>query len=337
VSSASSTLADLGEVALIERIQALVRRQGGSLRRIALGIGDDAAVLRLAAGEELVVSSDARVEDVHFRWQTESPRWIGRRAALASLSDLAAMGARPLGMICALAAPPELELEVFDGLLRGIVEEAGAQGAPLVGGNLTRARETSLSLTVLGSVPRGAALLRSGSRAGDRLCVTGALGAPALARLRAERLGRRIQQLPAPRLAVGRALCALRQREPGWIGGVIDVSDGLEADALHLARAGRTRRPGARLRVEIDAARVPRPAGFDALCRRFGADPTALLLGGGEDYELLFAARRSAPPAAELARRLGVAVTEVGRFEELRPVRARRSAPASRARGWRHF
>ncbi len=333
---APPTLAEVGEQGLVERIRRLVQAQAGPQRHVSLGIGDDAAVLRMAPGEELVVSSDARVQDVHFRWQSESPRWIGRRAALAALSDLAAMGARPLGMTCALAAPPELPLERFDALLRGVAEEGAALGAPLVGGNLTRARETSLALTVLGSVPRGAALRRSGSRPGDRLCVTGTLGGAALALLRAEREGRRIQQLPTPRLAVGRALARLRESGERWLGGVIDLSDGLASDAAQLARAGQTRRRGAQLEAWIDPLRVPRPPGFDALCRRLGADPAALLLGGGEDYELLFAVRRSAPCAADLSRRLGVAVSEVGGLREQPAARRPRPAPHPGA-GWRHF
>jgi thiamine-monophosphate kinase len=334
---AEATLAEVGELALIERIRKLVRAQGGAKRHIAIGIGDDAAVLRMTPGEQLVVSSDARVEDVHFRWNTESARDIGRRAALAALSDLAAMGARPLGLTCALAAPAEFALERFDALLRGIAEEGAAQGAPLVGGNLTRARETSLALTVLGSVARGAALTRAGARAEDRLCVTGVIGAAALARLRAEKEGRRLSRLPPSRLAVGRALARMRGEGEAWLGGVIDVSVGLSADAAQLARAGRPRSSRRSLEAWIDPASVPRPPGFDALCRRLGADPDALLLGGGEDYELLFAIRADGPSAERLTQRLGVAVTEVGGFRErARAGRSERRA-AMPLRGWRHF
>jgi thiamine monophosphate kinase len=154
--------------------------------------------------------------------------------------------------------------------------------------------------------------------------------------LRAEREGRRIQQLPTPRLAVGRALARLRESGESWLGGVIDLSDGLASDAAQLARAGQARRRGAQLAAWIDPLRVPRPPGFDALCRRLGADPAALLLGGGEDYELLFAVRRSAPSAAELSRRLGVAVSEVGGLRE-QPAPPRRRAPPAPRPGWRHF
>ena len=116
------TLSDLGEGRLIERIARAARRldQGG----VVLGIGDDAAILRLREGEDLVASTDASVENVHFRFSYQSPVHVGRRALLANLSDLAAMGARPLGFSLALSAPGSLELACFDGLFRGLPRRA---------------------------------------------------------------------------------------------------------------------------------------------------------------------------------------------------------------------
>jgi thiamine-monophosphate kinase len=311
-------LRDLGEFGLIARIERAARRRGSG-PAVALGIGDDAALLRARPGEDLAVSTDALVEGVHFRFRTESPRHVGRRALAAALSDLAAMGARPLGFTFALAAPPGLEVKAAQGLVAGLLFEAERHACPLVGGNLSRAGETSLTLTVLGAVARGRALTRAGARAGDRLCVTGVLGAMALAVARAERGRGRVRRVPEPRLAAGRALARL----PG-IGGCIDVSDGLEADAGHLLQ-------GTGLAAEIEAARLPRPRGFGAACARLGLDPVRLLLAGGEDYELLFTVRRDGPTRVQLARRLGIAVSEVGR------VVRRRRARALPPRGWRHF
>src|SRR5258706_335858 len=114
--------------------------------QVALGIGDDAALLPALRGEVWAVSTDARVENVHFRWATEAPRTVGATALAAALSDLAAMGGRPRGLTCALAAPGDLSLAAFDGVLRGLLWGARRYGCPLVGGNLTRARETSLVL-----------------------------------------------------------------------------------------------------------------------------------------------------------------------------------------------
>ncbi|MFQ5416410.1 MAG: thiamine-phosphate kinase [Myxococcota bacterium] len=312
-------LRELGEFRLIRRIERAVRRRGqGSA--VVIGVGDDAAVLRARPGEDVVLTTDAAVEDVHFRWQTESARNIGRRALVANLSDLAAMGARPLGFTAALAAPPSLSVKRVDGLVAGLLHEAAAHGCPLVGGNVTAARKTSLTLAALGAVSRGRALTRGGSAAGDRICVTGRLGAAALALARAERRGRPLRHTPTPRLAAGRALARLRA-----VRACIDVSDGLRADLAHLLEADG-------LAAELDLAALPRPPRFTSACAALGVDPQALLLCGGEDYELLFTVRGRSPSAAALGRRLGVSVSEIGRV-----VPAAAAAGRPLGGGWRHF
>jgi thiamine-monophosphate kinase len=309
-------LRDLGEFGAIERIA----RAAGRIptgRGVVLGIGDDAALLRPGAGEDAVVSADTFVEDVHFRWGSESPRGVGRRALVANLSDLAAMGARPLGFTLALAAPPALPVRRFDGVLAGLLHEAGAHRCPLVGGNVTRARETHLAITVIGAVRRGQALKRSGARAGDGVFVTGTLGGAALERARAERAGGRVRQVATPRLHAGRALTRIPQ-----VSACIDISDGFEADLRRLL--------GARLHLALDSERLPRPPRFAPRCAALGLEPEALVRGGGEDYELLFALRPGGPDARALTRRLGVRVSELGRIG--------RGAPRTeRAGGWRHF
>jgi thiamine-monophosphate kinase len=313
------TLRDVGEFGLIARFERAARRRGVA-PSAPFGPGDDAALLRPRAGEDLVVTTDALVEDVHFRWRTQPPRLLGRRALAAALSDLAAMGARPLGFLLALAAPPGLDLRLADALAHGLAEAAAESGCPLLGGNVTRARETSLTLTAVGAVRRGRALLRSGARPGDRLFVTGVLGRTALAVARAEREGRPLRHVPEARLAAGRALARLSS-----VGACIDVSDGLRADLAHVLEASR-------VGAELDPAAVPRPPGFERACAKLGVDAQQLLLAGGEDYELLFTIRPGGPGAAALSRRLGVRVTEIGRIV---PRAARRSARDQG--GWRHF
>jgi len=314
----SVLLGDVGEFELIERIARAVRRGPKPGRGVVLGIGDDGALLRVRRDEDVVVTTDALVEDVHFRWSTASPRSIGRRALVANLSDLAAMGARPLGFTLALAAPGSLPLRRLDSVVAGLLQEAAAHDCPLVGGNVTRARETSLNLAVIGAVGRGRALRRRGARAGDRVLVTGTLGGTALETARAERGGGRVRRIPTPRLSAGRALARIAA-----VGACIDVSDGLEADLRHLL--------GDRLHAEIDPRRVPRPPGFARACARAGLDADRLALAGGEDYELLFTLRPAGPSAQALARRLDVPVSELGR------VRAGPAPEASCAGGWRHF
>jgi len=303
-------VSDVGEFGLIGRIARLAGRAPG--RDVVLGIGDDAAVLRVRPGEEVVVTTDAAFEGVHFRFGQETPRTAGRRAAVASLSDLAAMGARPLGLLLALAVPARLPLATALGFVRGVLLEARRAGAPLVGGNVTRGSEVSASLTALGAVPRGRALRRDRGRAGDRLFVTGALGRSAFERARG-----RVAHVGAPRLAAGRRLARL-----AGVGACIDVSDGLVADLGHLCRASR-------VAARIDPARVPRPAGLPE-----GRAAERFVLAGGEDYELLFSVRPRGPGAAELARRLGLPVAEIGRLEA-GPPRVRGVPPG--AGGWRHF
>ena len=316
------TLRELGEFGLIDRIAGAAARRGGSGAGVVLGIGDDAALLRLRPGEQIAVSTDACFEGVHFRLRNESPRSIGRRALVANLSDLAAMGARPLGCVLALAAPPGLAVRTADALVAGLLDEAVRHACPLVGGNLTRASEISLTITVIGAVARGRALRRDAARAGDRVFVTGTLGGAALERARAERGRGRIRRVAVPRLRAGRALSALAGR--GRVA-CIDVSDGLDADLAHLFE-------GRPLGAELAAARLPIPPGFRAACRRAGLDPAALARGGGEDYELLFTLEPGAPSAARLARQLGVRVSEIGRVVR-RPAAGRAPAPP----GWRHF
>jgi thiamine-monophosphate kinase len=319
-------LGDIGEFALISRVERMARRVRGS--DVALGIGDDAALLRVRAGEVVAVTTDAFVEGVHFRFANEGAVAIGRRALVANLSDLAAMGARPIAYTFALAAPRTLAVRDALALVRGSLAEAARCGAPLVGGNLTRAREVSLTIAAFGGVRARRALRRDGAREGDRIFVTGTLGRAALDRLRAERRRGRRRAVATPRLAAGQALAGLR-----GVGACIDVSDGLAADLGHVLAASGV---GAELRVEA----LPRPAGFERACGALGLAPERLLLAGGEDYELLFTARgRGAEPAA-LGRLLGVSVAEIGRVGARRAglrILGGSSPRAPDARGWTHF
>jgi len=313
MSGRERTLADLGESALIRRI---AKRAGHPSDRIwPLGIGDDAAILRTRSDEELVLSTDCQVEDVHFRFDREGPRTIGRRALAVNLSDLAAMGAAPVGALLSLCAPPDMKVSVFDGLVAGFVDEADAFECPLVGGNLSSSEKCSLTVTVVGRCARGGALKRRGLGVGDLLYVTGSLGAAALARLRADRDGGRLRRVPEPRVGAGLALARMR-----GVRACIDVSDGIASDLAHLLE-------GTSLGAEIDLSALPVPRGFERACRQLGLEPAEVATGGGEDYELLFALRpRSVGASADLdprklARRLGVPVSRVGRVVDRSGIR----------------
>ncbi len=322
----------LGEFGWIE----LLRRSAGEPRGWLRGIGDDAAVLRPRRGCDLVATVDALVEDVHFRWSTTDARSLGHKALAVNLSDLAAMGARPLGFLLSLTVPGGAASERLRALTRGLLEAARAARCPLVGGDTTAGPAWMLSITALGEVRRGRALLRSGARVGDRILVTGELGGAALglALLEAGR-GRsagarahvRRQLRPAARLDA-----AARLGRSGFVTAAIDLSDGLAQDLGHVLRASR-------VGAVVDVDRVPLARGLGALCARHGLDPLELALAGGEDYELLFCVSPRAPAPAVLARRLECPVSEIGVIAPGRGLRLTQGgAPFARLlRGFDHF
>ena len=273
------------------------------VRRAALGVGDDCALVRTAPGMQLAVSTDMLVEGRHFL-STVAPERLGHKALAVNLSDLAACGAEPLAFTLALALPRADETFVA-ALAQGMLALAQAHDIELVGGDTT-AGPLNLCITVFGQVPAGAALLRSGARAGDDLWVSGELGDARLA-LEAFRgnatLGgdafehvRRAMELPQPRVALGLAL-------RGVASSAIDLSDGLIGDLGHVLS-----RSGVGARVEYEA--LPRSA---VLAAQGAALQQVCVLAGGDDYELLFTApsgRRA--DVAQAARGAGVRVTRCG-------------------------
>ncbi len=270
-----------------------IRRLLATWGPAAEGIGDDAAVLAVPPGERLVASTDATIEGVHFRREWMTPEEIGSRAAAAALSDLAAMAAVPLGLLLAIAAPPDWGDEL-EALARGVGAVAHRARCPIVGGNLSAARELSLTITVLGSTARP--LGRSGAVAGDVILVTGELGGPgaALAALLAG-------AVPDPRHATRFVSPAPRLLEARWLAehgahAAIDISDGLVADAAHLARASG-------VSFQISADRIPLVGGVSA----------SEAAASGEEYELIVA--MPAPVgghAAAFARQFGIPLTAIG-------------------------
>lgn len=262
----------------------------------AKGIGDDAAVLEIPPGEQLVASTDAAIEGIHFRREWLTPTEIGGRAAAAALSDLAAMAAVPRGLLLALAVPKSWRHALSE-LARGVGNAAAAAGCPIVGGNVSNASELTLTCTVLGSTKEP--LRRLGAQAGDVLFVTGALGGPGAA-LRSLLAG----TTPEPGHRLRFAAPVARIREAQWLASRgaragIDISDGLLADATHLAHASR-------VSLAIDVASVPRVPGVSARDA----------LSSGEEFELLVAVppdRASQIDAAAFQRQFGIALAAIGR------------------------
>ena len=284
----------LGPGREFDAVRALLAQWGTS----AVGIGDDGALLDVPAGSRLVVSTDSTVEDVHFRRAWLDPEEVGWRATMAALSDLAAMGASPLGLLLALTVPDEW-LDELGGVAKGIGAAAARVGAPIVGGDLTGGERLALAITALGHAARP--LTRAGARAGDRLYVTGALGGPGAALAAWERGGRPRAEdrarfaRPEARIAAGEWFARHGAHA------ALDISDGLAGDVAHLAAAS-----GVRCLIRLEA--IPCVS---------GATPRDALTSG-EEYELLVAA--PALDTAAFATALGgLALHEIGIVEGVSP------------------
>jgi thiamine-monophosphate kinase len=330
------------ELTLIEQIR---RDFHTNQKNLPLGIGDDCAILRPPQDSEVLVTTDFTLEGRHFRRDLHPPESVGHRCLARGLSDLAAMGATPLAAFLSLALPAKMLAEsagrawiesFFDGL-RALAE---LHRVPLAGGDTSKSPGGKNALiladiVLIGAAPRGSALRRSGASAGDALYVTGQLGGAAAELSNMLHRKRRAPAtstedhphlFPEPRLDVGESL--LRR---GLVTACIDLSDGLSSDLAHLCRASR-------LSAEIEQAALP----IHPLARKLG-EPAALeaALNGGEDYELLFTAPRSASLPTSLA---GVPITRIGTLRPRssgRPMMTILSSQGTRAElkpgGWEHF
>jgi thiamine-monophosphate kinase len=307
----------LAEKSLIRRM----RLRAGNTRGI-VGIGDDCACIRIPDGQEALITTDFSLEDIHFRRELQPAASTGHRCLLRGLSDIAAMGGTPLAVFLSIALPDNLPQRWLDEFLGGLLKLASKFAVPLAGGDTSKSPGKILAdIVVLGSVPKGGAVLRSGARPGNRIFVTGTLGRAAAtlaALLRGDK-----NKIPAPdlntyfyqspRIEVGRIL-----REKGLASSMIDISDGLSTDLSHLCEESK-------VGAELIADTIPHPE-----------TDLRFALHGGEDYELLF----TAPAKAAVPRRIAnVPITEIGRIIRGRKVSLRiagklqKLAPA----GWEHF
>lgn len=268
-------------------VRSLLAEWGKSAERI----GDDAAILEVPKGEKLVVSTDTSLEGVHFRRDWLNHFEIGYRATAASLSDLAAMAARPLGLMIALTLPKSDRNEAR-AIATGIREGASAVLCPIVGGDLSAGDVLSLTITALGSVAQP--LSRAGAKAGQRVYVTGHLGGPAAA-LRAWNAGAEPSENDRVRFAhpIPRIDAAIGLAERGATS-AIDISDGLIADIGHIAAASK-------VCIQVDLARIPRIDGVSPL----------EAASSGEEYEIVVTA--PAIDVVQFSSEFGLELTEIGR------------------------
>lgn len=319
-------MAALGEFELIHRYFAAAAC-AAPVPGVARGIGDDCALLQLRPGEQLAVSTDTQVAGVHFP-ACHDPFLLAQRTLAAAASDLAAMGATPVGFTLALTLP-QADPAWLEGFARGLDVMARACDLALIGGDTTRG-PLNINVTVFGRLPAGQALLRSGARPGDLLCIGGPTGEAAAALPLV--LGERAAQgagdaellarywTPQPQLVLGQAL-------RGLASAALDVSDGLLADCGHIAEQSA-------VALLIDAESVPLTA---ALREAAGERALPLALSGGDDYVLAFTLPPAALPALQAS---GQPFQRIGRVEEGRGVRVldrdgRDITPA--AGGYQHF
>jgi thiamine-monophosphate kinase len=316
----------LSEKLLLGRL----RRRSRSGPQVKVGMGDDCAVLQIPAGEQAILTTDLSLEGIHFRRDWHSPPVVGHRCLTRGLSDIAAMGGMPLAAFVSLALPKKLPQAWVNGFYRGLLKLAEAFSVSLAGGDTAESPAGVMAdIVVVGRVPEGRAILRSGARPGDRIYVTGSLGGSAATidlllsrprhKLRPQLFAAHF--FPTPRVRVGQAL-----RERNLVSAMIDLSDGLSTDLSHLCEESG-------VGAEIDAEAIP----CASLAQPARAVALHFALHGGEDYELLFTSPRGKAVPPVLA---GVKLTLIGTITRSREMTLRR--PPGRgvtlhAQGWEHF
>jgi thiamine-monophosphate kinase len=330
-------LADLGEFGLIRRLRSACSAGGD---RILLGIGDDAAVIRPEGGRSLILTTDAMAEGVHFDRSYFPLESLGWKCLAVNLSDVAAMGGTPVCCVMTAALPESWSVEEVDALYEGLGKCARRYGCPIVGGDTVRTGGGAVfSAAVLGEVPEGGAVLRSGARAGDLLCVTGVLGGASVGlevlRAGGRESGRFPESVrrflePAPRTGEGASLAG----RPG-ITAMIDISDGLVSEIRHVCE-------DSGLGCIVFADRIPVSEEAARWADGTGESPVRRALESGEEYELLFTADPRVFPDRGLGTPAGIEgpVTVIGEMRSAdRGIRIRegRSEFPLEGRGWDHY
>lgn len=304
---------EIGEFTLIDRIRNLLPSSRD--KDLLIGIGDDTAVIRMDTRRALLLTCDIQVEGRHFRFDRITPYQLGRRAMAVNLSDIAAMGGRPTYALVSLGVPGSFPVTSYDRLFEGMRDELQSHRACIVGGNLARTEDVLVvDITLLGETDLSRVLTRGGARPGDRIFVTGVLGASGAGFQALEAFGKRCPRRykdlvnrhvsPAPRVGLGQRIA-----RSGIASAMIDLSDGVASDLFHVCtRSG--------VGAEIDEDRLPLPRHIGEIAERSGRSVVDLALHSGEDYELLFTARPGTSPKTirSIAGDSGIPITEIGRI-----------------------
>jgi thiamine-monophosphate kinase len=314
---------------------------------LVIGIGDDAAVFRSTAGKETVITADLLVEDIDFRRTTTPPYLLGHKSLAVSLSDIAAMGARPLWSMMSIGVPEDVwQTDFVERLYDGVLDLANRYGVQLIGGDTSRTTENIvIDSIVAGEATAGMSVLRSGASVGDQIFVTGSLGAAAAGLRLIERGAHLAEQNLADEDSQKLDHILLRQLRPeprvGWgivLGeerlatSMIDLSDGLSSDLNRVCTASG-------VGALIDSSLLPIDERVIELCGRRALDPLQLALHGGEDFELLFTVKPV--NATRLPRRVdGVGIKCIGTIQSASEGVRISEGPRTwglKPGGWKHF
>lgn len=273
----TTRLSDIGEEGLLEILSAMLGEENSATGQVVLGIGDDTAVLTTIAAP--LISCDALVEGIHFKVDTTSPQALGHKALAVNLSDIAAMGGRPLFYLLTLSAPGHQEISWLKSLFRGFKRQANRAKIDLIGGDLTGSPgPVFINVTILGEAPESGPVLRSGAKAGDALYISGNVGNSALGRLLLERnihVPKLMQAHLEPRPHLAEGLLAADHASA-----MIDLSDGLAQDLGRLCRASGC---GA----DIELSELPLTQDYTKHIPAISQDHWSIAVAGGEDYILL--------------------------------------------------
>ena len=315
----------LAERALISRVRRAARRRKAAL---VAGIGDDCAVLQVPGGEQALVTTDFSLEGIHFRREWHPPGVVGHRCLTRGLSDIAAMGGKPIAAFLSLALPRSISQQWVDRFLNGFLALADEFKVTLAGGDTAESPAGILAdIVVVGSVPKGKAVLRSGAHPGDRIYVTGELGGASAAlqelfaghKVRPQDFPRHFH--PVPRVVVGQML-----RTKRLASAMIDLSDGLSTDLAHICEESG-------VGAEILACSVP----LASAGKRKRDVELRHALHGGDEYELMFTAPKNERVPDRIA---GVCVTQIGevkRGKQVLLISSKGGRSVLKPQGWEHF
>ena len=311
------SLKELGEFNLIRFFKQEISVKNPA---VVVGIGDDAAVIRWDANKFILFTTDSLIEGIHFSVELLSPYQIGEKAMVVNLSDIAAMGGIPKYALASVALTPETSVTFVNELYRGIVETAAKFAVSIVGGDTVRSPKNAvISISLLGEVTEEFLVCRSGAKAGDRIFVTGHLGAITAARLSGKYI--------SPPFLINEGREIIKKFKPT---SMIDISDGLSSDLLRICEAS-----GVGAKIYEEAIPISEEAAVAA--KKIGKTPLKLALEGGEDYQLLFTAAARKNESLFLP---GVSVSEIGKIskkKELLLIDAKGNSRQLLPRGYNHF